>query len=277
MIDYKKNYAMFCKYLKAYIKRDGIDKFIGWLGTTDASVAPASTRYHLSEVGGLVQHSLNVFNRLISLIQYEYGDFEKCPYSKESIALVALLHDVSKINFYERTSRNVKVYTPDGKQFDELGKFNWEAQLSYKTREDCDRFIYATHAENSVYMLQQFFKLSYDEALAIRWHGGCDVSSDNANQGRMMGAYQMSPLALLLHTADMLATCVDEIPQPDLVTEESSVTKKEWVAPIIEITNINKNLESANDCNKNDQNTAEVLNERQNFVESTGEVEDAPF
>lgn len=275
MIDYKKNYAMFCKYLKTYIKRDGIDKFIGWLGTTDAAVAPASTKWHLSEVGGLIQHSINVFNRLIGLIQYEYGDFDKCPYSKESIALVALLHDVSKINFYERTSKNVKVYTPDGKQFDELGRFNWEAQLSYKTRDDSNRFIYATHPENSVYMLQQFFNLSYEEALAIRWHGGCDVSSDNANQGRMMAAFQMSPLALLLHTADMMCTCIDEYSTATTADEpkkeESNEPKKESVAPGVET------IETSDSLNADENSIKEVIDERQNIVEPVGEIEDAPF
>ena len=108
-IDIEKNYELFKSYLTTFIKRDGIDKFIEWLDNSDAKVAPASTKYHLSCEGGGVQHALNVFNRLISLIQLEYGDNE-CPYSKETIALVALCHDVSKFNFYDIKYRIQIIY-----------------------------------------------------------------------------------------------------------------------------------------------------------------------
>ena len=53
--------------------------------------------------------------------------------------------------------------------------------------------------------------MSYEEALAIRWHGGCGTSNDPSSQGKMMEAYKVSTLALLLHIADMQATCIDEV------------------------------------------------------------------
>lgn len=196
--DLEKNYRLYKKYLKAYIKRDGIDNFIKWLDTTDAIKAPASTKYHLSEPGGLIQHSLNVFNRLIRLINEEYGD--NCPYSKETIAFVSLFHDVSKINFYEVYLRNVK---------NDRGQ--WEQVPTYSVREEDNRLVFGIHEENSVYILNQFFKMSYEEALAIRWHGGCGTSNDPSSQGKMMEAYKVSTLALLLHIADMQATCIDEL------------------------------------------------------------------
>lgn len=196
--DLEKNYKLYKKYLKAYIKRDGIDNFIKWLDTTDAIRAPASTKYHLCEPGGLIQHNLNVFNRLIRLISEEYGD--EYPYSKETIAFVSLFHDVSKINFYDIYFRNVK-----------NDKGQWEQVPTYTVREEDNRLVFGTHEENSVYILNQFFKLSYEEALAIRWHGGCGTSNDPSSQGKMMEAYKASTLALLLHIADMQATCIDEL------------------------------------------------------------------
>lgn len=196
--DLEKNYKLYKKYLRAYIKRDGIDNFIKWLDTTDAIKAPASTKYHLCEPGGLIQHSLNVFSRLIRLISEEYGD--DCPYSKETIAFVSLLHDVSKINFYDVYLRNVK-----------NDKGQWEQVPTYNVREEDNRLIFGIHEENSVYILYQFFKLSYEEILAIRWHGGCGTSNDPSSQGKMMEAYKASTLALLLHIADMQATCIDEL------------------------------------------------------------------
>ena len=138
----EKNYRLYKKYLISYIKRDGIENFIKWLDTTDAWVAPASTKYHLCTKGGLIQHSLNVFNRMIRLITEEWGDIENCPYSKETIALVSLLHDVSKINFYDVYLKTVK---------DEHGQ--WIQVPTYTVREENDRLVFGTHEENSVYIL----------------------------------------------------------------------------------------------------------------------------
>ena len=207
-IDIEKNYELFKSYLTTFIKRDGIDKFIEWLDNSDAKVAPASTKYHLSCEGGGVQHALNVFNRLISLIQLEYGDNE-CPYSKETIALVALCHDVSKFNFYDIKYRNIKD--------DETNE--WIQQPYYSVLDASNRFIFGNHAENSLYILRTFFKLSYEEELAILHHMGCfDTSETTAPARNMMEAYKKSKLAILLHTADMFATCIDEI-EADIINE----------------------------------------------------------
>ena len=92
--DISNNYEMFKYFIKTYIKREGVDKLIEWLDSSDASEAPCSTQYHLSCKGGLIQHSLNVFSRLIKCLKDEYG--EECPYTQEQIAIVAILHDLSK-------------------------------------------------------------------------------------------------------------------------------------------------------------------------------------
>lgn len=193
-------YNKFIKYLTTYIKRDGIDKFIEWINTTDASVAPASTKYHMSEVGGLIKHSLNVFFRLIKIINMEYPNQDDCPYSKESLALVSLLHDISKVNFYEISTRNVKNQ--------DTGE--WSTVPYFSCRPDDKRLVFAYHEENSLYILQHFFKLTYDEAMAIRWHSGSCSSNDYRNTGESMTAFRHSKLALYLHMADMMACLIDE-------------------------------------------------------------------
>ena len=204
MINIESNYKKFIKYLQTYVKRDGIDRFIEWLGKTDIDIAPASTKYHMSCDGGLVQHSLNVFMRLISLLNNEYPTtaegVDTCPYSKESIALVALLHDISKVGYYKKIYKNVKN--------DETG--NWEKVQSYAVKDEDARLLYATHEENSVYILSKFFKLTYDEELAIRYHMGSIDAEDSFAQNRMLSAYKHCPLALFLHIADMQAMCIDE-------------------------------------------------------------------
>ena len=51
------------EYLEIYknnIKREGADKLLAWLESTDFFTAPASTRFHSNYVGGLCDHSVNV-------------------------------------------------------------------------------------------------------------------------------------------------------------------------------------------------------------------------
>lgn len=208
------NYKRFVKYLQAYVKREGIDKLLAWFEkASDVATAPASTKYHLSCEGGLIQHSLNVFLRLIKILDMEYPKKfkgndsegkeiweETCPYSKETIAIVALLHDISKVNYYKKVFKNV--------QNQETGI--WEKVPSYVVRDESERINYGSHEENSVYMLTQFIKLTYEEQLAIRYHMGTLDSTESFAQNRMMTAYKRSPLALLLHMADMEAMCIDE-------------------------------------------------------------------
>lgn len=275
-MDLEKNYKLYKKYLKAYIKRDGIENFIKWLNTTDAFEAPASTKYHLCEPGGLIQHSLNVFNRLIKLINEEYNGFENSPYSKETIAFVSLLHDVSKINFYEVYLKNVKNQVTG----------QWEHVPTYTVREETNRLIFGIHEENSVYMLSKFFQLSYEEALAIRWHGGCGTSNDPSSQGKMMEAYKASTLALLLHIADMQATCIDEL----VVKVEDNTNVVNETIDSKNNNNTEKEVDvpftySDSDNNDDDKTSSYTVNreyiddnyDEQDFERSVEEIDDCPF
>ena len=45
--------------------RPGVDKLLAWLDTTDFYTAPASTKYHGAYPGGLLEHSLHVYDRLL--------------------------------------------------------------------------------------------------------------------------------------------------------------------------------------------------------------------
>ena len=194
-MDINTNYTKYCHYLKSYITRDGIDSLIAWLNQSDAKFAPASTRYHLSEDGGFIQHSLNVFMRLINLLKDETN--LGTMYTKESIAIVALLHDISKVGYYKKSFRNIK-NEADG---------HWEAIPCYSVKDENERFTYSTPEESSIFILSQFIKLTPAETTAIRFHMGI---TDKANENLIYTAYQKYPLALLLHLADMQAICIDE-------------------------------------------------------------------
>ena len=84
-MDYKQK---FIEYYQANIHREGADRLLEWLQTTDFFTAPASTRYHCACPSGLVQHSVNVYEVMME------KHFDPETDSAESFALCALLHDV---------------------------------------------------------------------------------------------------------------------------------------------------------------------------------------
>lgn len=197
----EENYNTFITLIRNNIKREGVENLLNWLAHKDLKTAPASTKFHMSCRGGLVKHSLNVYNRLKQLIKAEFPDMEKCPYTEETITLVSLLHDISKVNFYDLQMRNTK---------DEKG--NWVQVPYYSVKPVENRLIFGSHSMNSYYMLSTFFKLSYEEGLAILHHmGGTDPSEDTISVKNVFTAFEKSKLAVLLHIADLMATTIDEV------------------------------------------------------------------
>ena len=190
MATLEENKAEFIEIFKQNIKREGAEKLLDYLtNRCDFFTAPASTRFHSSYEGGLLQHSLNVYHCLKDYLARErVKGLYKLDYSEESIAIVALLHDLCKVDIYVRDFRNVK---------NEQGK--WEQVPVYRSE---DKLPYG-HGEKSVYMISGFMRLTRDEAMAIRWHMGFSGTEDNNLTGR---ALEMYPLAFALSTADMEAS-----------------------------------------------------------------------
>ena len=95
----------FLTVYKETVTRAGSDSLLDWLEHSDFFVAPASTKYHGCYEGGLLQHSLNVYDCLKMGI--EAAGLQGV-YSEETIAIVSLMHDLCKVNYYKKGSRNVK-------------------------------------------------------------------------------------------------------------------------------------------------------------------------
>ena len=177
------------------IDRDGADKLLEWLEKSDFFTAPASTRHHSAYRGGLCQHSINVYKRLVKLLEMEYGENWQKKVSPESVAIMGLLHDVCKVDTYVEDFRNVK---------DENG--NWIKKPYYKVE---DSLPYG-HGEKSVYIISAFMKLTREEALAINWHmGEYDQRVQNGSY-MIRDVYYRYPVCFLMHLADLTATYLDE-------------------------------------------------------------------
>ena len=181
----------FIQIYKKFIKRQGADDLLEFLlsSKSDFFEAPASTHYHLSKEGGLLEHSLNVYHCLKAYLERpRVKDTYHLNVNDESIAIVALLHDLCKVNVYKKSFRNRK---------DSTGK--WVQVPSYDFQDD----LPYGHGEKSVYIISGFIKFKREEAFAIRYHMGFSDTDNTRNVGE---AFSKFPLAFALSTADMEAT-----------------------------------------------------------------------
>lgn len=179
------------KSLLLSIKKEGINDLVSWLeNETDFFTAPASTRFHGSHEGGLVEHSYNVYLCLDDLslnMKYGFQDFKT-----ESIIIVSLLHDLCKTNFYKVSMRNKK---------DERGVW---VQVPFYEIEDTHPY---GHGECSVMLAEKFIDLTDEERYAIRWHMGAYDKSETGGYA-MSSAFDKYPLAVALHMADIMASYI---------------------------------------------------------------------
>ena len=166
--------------------REGIDTLIEFIKKSDFFKAPASTRFHGSFEGGLLEHSMKVYEILKEKVKTV---IPKINISDESIIIIALLHDLCKANYYKVDFRNAK---------NALGV--WE-KVPYYTVDDT---IPYGHGEKSVMMITEYIKLTPEEKYAIRWHMG--YTEPKELYSTIGEAYKKYPIALLTHEADLEAT-----------------------------------------------------------------------
>ena len=183
------NKERFIAIFRQKIRREGADKLLEFLlsESSDFFTAPASTRYHGAYPGGLLEHSLNVYDCLCDyLARPRVKDVYGLSFSEETVAIVALLHDLCKLNFYVETTRNVK----ENGVWKTVPYYSIDDQLPYG------------HGEKSVYIISGYMRLTRDEAFAIRYHMGFSGNEEPNTVGQALAKF---PLAVALATADMEA------------------------------------------------------------------------
>ena len=193
----------FCSILRA-TARENIDYVIEDLESWGFFEAPASSQGHGAYPGGLLEHSLNVYDSAMAtrrdLIAMR-PDLEK-ELPEASVAISALLHDICKSNFYKLSRK---------KKRNEIGIF--EDVEAYEIH---DEIFPVGHGEKSVIMLlQSGLDLTDEEIYAIRWHmGPWNLSRDDERFYRQAG--KQSPLQPLIHAADTIASALLERPAAKL-------------------------------------------------------------
>ena len=200
MSESDKNKARFCELLRS-TGRENVEYVIEDLETYGFFEAPASARNHFNHPGGLVQHSLNVYDAAMMLregIIKNRPDMEK-RLPVDSVILASLLHDVCKANIYRLVSRKRK---------NEIGM--WEEVEEYEVNYSQ---LPIGHGEKSVVMLLRMgLDLEDDEICAIRWHMGpwaVDTSSIEQDKSYRQSILN-SPLLPLIHTAETSASQIFE-------------------------------------------------------------------
>jgi hypothetical protein len=167
--------------LKAKVvkRKEAFDSFIQMLETyTSWLTSPASTRFHLHEGKGLLEHSVGVAENLL-----KFRDFLAPEIPDESCVIVGLFHDVGKIGMPRKP-----LYIKNDNE--------WEVKkrgIAYKTNPEV---IKMGLAARSLYLVSKYIPLSDAEAQAILYHDGQYIDENRCV------AHREEPLTLLTHWAD---------------------------------------------------------------------------
>lgn len=178
--------------------RTGIDKVLSKLEENGFFEAPASTKFHLSCKGGLLEHSLNVYEAAMFLREQVIArkpDLE-AQLPADSVAICALLHDTCKSDIYKEGILNRK--NADG---------YWEKYVGYQV--DYTAGLPLGHGEKSVIMLLSWgLDLTEAEIMAIRWHmSAWDMPMQSPEHKESFNAAKSkSALVSLIQSADGIAT-----------------------------------------------------------------------
>ena len=172
-------------------------KLIDYLvNETNFFTTPLTTRFEYSYEGGLLDYCLSVYNNLMGLIN---SGFSKNTYNDDTLIIVSLFHTLYKIDMYKAVSKNVKVYCQDGNKIDELGHFNWEAQLIYDYNYDKTTNNYGDNGFTNYMIISRFLPLTEDEILAIKYFNLWEESKPFDNDTWRL--VREHPLVSLLHCA----------------------------------------------------------------------------
>lgn len=171
----------------------GIKNLLKWLKEeSDYFFCPASSgNKHGTKFGGLLQHSYNVYENLLSLnIRKNLG------LTKNNLIVMGLFHDVCKANSYTLEDRWIK----------EGGQWVLKKIVSYSDDFPCG------HGEKSVIILQRFISLTEMEIMAIRWHMGWIDTGVHGYPSRYSfnAALKKHKEITALMVADMEAAGIDE-------------------------------------------------------------------
>ena len=177
--------------------RRGMENVLTELDKLGFYKAPASTRFHGCHPAGLLEHSLSVYDEAVVIreAQLNMKPDVAARLPLESVAIVALLHDVCKAEVYKLQQKWKKGASGQWESYDAYGVDYTAFPLG--------------HGEKSVIQLLRWgLELADDEIVAIRWHmSGFDLAFQSPESRANYGAAtDKCPLLAVLRAADGLAS-----------------------------------------------------------------------
>lgn len=165
-------------------KREGAERLLKMLKMNRFFTAPASVNYHCNWKGGLVTHSLKVYDEAMRLrgeMINKNPEIESA-LDPDSIIICSLLHDVAKQDEYDIDKNGKPVHRhPD--------------------------FTIGGHGTKSaIEVLQWEFRLLPEESCAIRWHMGGKHITDKKMKAFYDETIDGCPLCKLIVKADYNAS-----------------------------------------------------------------------
>lgn len=154
--------------------------------------APASTKYHGNYPGGLLAHSYAVAKFLVQLTEDNHLAWEnpRSPY------IVGMFHDLCKIDQYRHpVTGHIEEF--NGRRTPIYDEQAWEYNPDT---------LLKGHGDKSVMLLSQFYTLTEEEIMCIRYHMG--AFTDKSEWNDYTRAVHQYPNVLWTHQADMLASHV---------------------------------------------------------------------
>ena len=159
--------------------RPGMGELIRWMKNNNFFYAPCSGGNHLSVVGGLAQHSLNVCDQAMALAKMWEPTIDM-----DSIIIAALLHDLGKTGDHDKAYYVTNI----------LKNGNKSASKPFKSNPE---LLSLPHEVRSVIIAERFIHLTEEEEFAITFHNGLYTHIGYEAKGKER------PLQLIIHFADM--------------------------------------------------------------------------
>lgn len=168
------------------VERPGIDKLIEYLEHNGFFESPASTRFHSCYPGGLVKHSLRVYELLST-----YNKDFKFDVPEQMLIVAGLLHDVCKVGAYLGTEGNYRRNRAQPKG----------------------------HARLSIERIEQYITLLSLEELMIKFHMGVYGLAEfderkgeySLRGGSMANAWHHHPIVKVMYFCDELASFEEKV------------------------------------------------------------------
>lgn len=176
--------------------RNGIGYLLLYMEENGFFDSPCSTSHHLSNKGGLAEHSLNVYEIAEDLRQ------TLCPETdSESIIITALLHDIGKMGQFGKPEYVPNMLKGRATKANPNPEPYQSPDKPYAVNPD---LLYIDHEVRSIAIISQYIELTEYEQQAILWHNGLYGPFKYEIQGKE------TPLYMILHWADMWASRVVE-------------------------------------------------------------------